>query len=265
MSVDAHPVIAAIVRGDHEAVREAGKSVTALSDPKGKAALAVAADLGHAAVVEALLDAGASDAVPSSGGWSAAMLASFRGHAEVLSLLLAQPGACPAAADACGITALHAAAMKGRVAAAELLLDAAPEGVNTTDVLGRTPLMLAATAGSVDTLHLLAGRGAALDQTADDGKTALHWAVIAHRPRAVEALLKLGCSTDKVDLPSTDPMPRPHGSAKDPNAGKTAAEYAETRLGKDPVLVRTHKYLLSSRARERRRRARRPTSRRCLG
>lgn len=241
-------MLAAIKRGDHEAVRDAGESAK-VSDANGKTAIRLAADLGHAKVVKVLLAAGATDSAQSTEAeWSAIARASFRGHLEALSELLAHPGICASSVDGCGITGVHAAAMKGHVDCTEMVLNAIPEAIDAKDVLGRTPLMLAAIAGSVDTIRLLADRGAELDLASNDGKTALHWAVLAHRPRAVESLVKLGCSTEKLDLPPLDPIPRPHGShglAKDPNSGKTPTEYAESRLGKDPVLVHMHKYLLS--------------------
>ena len=76
------------------------------------------------------------------------------------------------------------------------LIDAAPEALNATDALGRTVLMLAATGGSVEVIQLLHKRSAPIDATSRDGRTALIWAVIAHKFWAVEALALLGADPE---------------------------------------------------------------------
>ncbi|EGB02726.1 hypothetical protein AURANDRAFT_68619 [Aureococcus anophagefferens] len=75
-------------------------------DEAGRCALAAAADGGHAAVVDALLGAGADAAAADDGGRAPLHWAAGRGHGAVVDALLAAPGAAAAAAarDATGRT-----------------------------------------------------------------------------------------------------------------------------------------------------------------
>ena len=96
-------------------------------------ALHAAARLGDAAAVRAALDAGAAiDDValsgPGGGGQSALMAASLGGHADVISLLLAD-GADARVGEKDGYTPLHGVAFQGRAEGARVLLAAGPNRV----------------------------------------------------------------------------------------------------------------------------------------
>merc|ERR1712087_61008 len=237
------PLIVAVLNDDARLLREAGNAAAAAVHSNGKHALVLAADLGHSSSIEALLAVGAVDSLPECHGlWSATQYAAFRGHKEALALLLGQSGGPCLTADSTGLSPLHAAALKGRLDCASMLISAAPKAVHAKDTCGRTALMLAATTGSVNIIRLLAEQGADLDATSNDGKTALHWAVISHQPRAVEALVQLGATTNLADLPAADPIPSPVGNL---DMGKTPFEYANARHGKDPILRHVSMYLSS--------------------
>ena len=66
------------------------------------------------------------------------------------------------------------------------------------------------------------------------------WAVVAHKPAAVEALCALGCDPDARELPPVDPPVVPGKSFE---VGETAAEMAEAKAEKDAVMRHIAKYL----------------------
>ena len=104
------PLVGGILAGDVAAVERALAVTTDLSarDPvSGLTPLALAALGGNGAVVESLLDAGASPAATSGDGGTPLHAAAFMGEADVVELLLAR-GADPAAGNAAGQTALAA-------------------------------------------------------------------------------------------------------------------------------------------------------------
>lgn len=63
-----------------------------------------------------------------------------------------------------------------------------------------TPLMQAARSGDIDTVELLLGAGADVNQRNADGMTALSWAACANRPEVVARLLSAGAI---VNVPTT--------------------------------------------------------------
>lgn len=67
--------------------------------------------------------------------------------------------------------------------------------------------MFAASGGDADMIHLLLGKGAAIDAQSKDGKTALHWAVVAHKLAAVDALVASGAALDVRQVFSLDASP----------------------------------------------------------
>lgn len=155
------------------------------------------------------------------------MCAAWRGEEGEIT------GAALSAADPAGLTPLHVAAMRGKTGSGKAIIDAEPEAINVPDLLGRTPLIHAATGGSAEMVGLLLSRGAKLEWTSSDGKTALHWAVIAHRSAAVEALVNAGAETQVRDSPPEERLLRPN--MKEHDDGKTPHDYASERMGKDPV------------------------------
>ena len=165
--------------------------------------------------------------------------AAFSGDADVLKGLLEAGGAGAAAtADpVTGMTPLMLAALKGHVSCAAQLIEAAPETLNATDALGRTVLMLAATGGSVELIQLLHKHGAQVNATSRDGRTALIWAVIAHKYWAVEALAHLGADPEARELHGSGLM-KPGG--EDPP--KSAWDHVNARQGKDPVFGHLRAY-----------------------
>ena len=188
--------------------------------------------------------AAVEDATPAlPAAWEAVPItpaqAAFSGDADVLKGLLEAGGAGAAAtADpVTGMTPLMLAALKGHVSCAAQLIEAAPETLNATDALGRTVLMLAATGGSVELIQLLHKHGAQVNATSRDGRTALIWAVIAHKYWAVEALAHLGADPALRELHGSGLM-KPGGE----EPPKSAWDHVNARQGKDPVLGHLRAY-----------------------
>lgn len=119
-----------------------------------------AAKRGDLAVVEQLLEGGASPDTRDSSGVTALMYAAEAGHTPVIRHLL-QKGANPNLRDSSyGMTALMVAAAEGRTEVVRLLLDAKAD-VNTKDNnLGATALLGAAEYGHTAVVELLLSKGA---------------------------------------------------------------------------------------------------------
>jgi len=83
-------------------------------------------------------------------------------------------------------------------------------------------------------------RGAHIDAISNDGRTALMWAIIAHKHATVEALALAGADPTIIDLPVKGAPPVP---GKNPDLGQTALDYAEAKHSRDPVLRHISKYM----------------------
>ena len=57
--------------------------------------------------------------------------------------------------------------------------------------------------GNAETVRMLAEHGSKLNATSREGRTALMWAVIAHKYRAVEALALLGADPEVREVASS--------------------------------------------------------------
>ncbi len=153
-------------------------------------------------------------------GFTALMMAAFKGHADIVALLL-KMGANPSLRDRDGLTALHLAAQRKVPEVIEELLKSKPQ-LNDKDNFGFTPLSYAARFSNVDSLDRLLKAGAnpnitdqqnwnALFLTIvrgswehferlknlvnlkvqdDEGDTVLHLAVEFNRNEMIQALLK---------------------------------------------------------------------------
>ena len=144
----------------------------------GLTALHIASWKGHVDIVELLLAANASvDQEDAKDGWTALHLASRFGYVDIVELLLAASASVDQEDAKDGWTALHYASHYGHVDIVELLL-AAGASVDQEDVEdGWTALHYASSSGHVDIVKLLLAAGASVDQEdAKDGWTALHYA-----------------------------------------------------------------------------------------
>jgi len=205
----------------------------------GRTALSAAAAAGHTEIVKALLAAGATDTIHR--GWSAACHAAYRGHAEVLTTLAAGLGvSATVSPTGASMTPLLLACLKGHLTCASLIIDAAPATLNNRDAHGRTPLMLAASGGSVELIEYLAKRGAPIDEASSEGKTALMWAIAAHKPYAVAALARLGADPEIRAKPDKEAPIQP---GKNREIGDSIHDLAEAKNSRDPTVLHISKYL----------------------
>ncbi|MCU1438913.1 MAG: Ankyrin, partial [Naasia sp.] len=107
---------------------QAGATVENRAESDGVNALMVAAMAGHTAVVQALLAANArlditlEDDQPTLNGWTTLILVADKGHAGVVQALL-QAGAQVDQPNGCGLTALMFAARNGHADVVQALLD----------------------------------------------------------------------------------------------------------------------------------------------
>ena len=122
---------------------------------RGKTALHLAAQQGHAGVVDILLDAGADPMARSDGGWTALHNAAHKGHAEVIEVLVRR-GCNVNVCTSAGMTALHWASQEGRAEAVSCLLRQSDVWRNPKDVDDRTPLVCAAESKHAEVVKILA-------------------------------------------------------------------------------------------------------------
>lgn len=170
----------------------------------GSTALHIAAALGHAASVDALLPVSDADA-EDGGGSTCAMVALRAGHGALARALATSDGADVDAACAGGETLLHAAAGSGDAEAVAWLL-AAGADAGATDARRDTPAHRAAAAGhfavAASLVEARGGGGRAgevVNQRGQKGCTLLHLAAAAPdgaspggRAAFVERVLALG-------------------------------------------------------------------------
>lgn len=97
------------------------------------------------------------------------------------------------APDKDGNTPLMAAAKTGRIKLMQALI-AQGAGVNSRNPRGSAPLMFAVD-GGIEAVALLLSKGAKVDAQADNGMTALAWAVYLKRPDIFQRLLAAGANS----------------------------------------------------------------------
>lgn len=201
-----HDFFKAVLLGDAPKVTELLEKDPALARARtngGDTALLLASCLGHAAVVEKLLQKGAEVDFTNKYHATPLMWASYNGKPDVVEKLLAH-GTKVNALDKMGAaavvyaadaghqkiveilaakgadlqargqqgTALALAAKNGHPGVVQFLLDKGVE-VDSTGELGATALILAATNGHSKIVNLLLAKGAKVNTKSDDGSTAL--------------------------------------------------------------------------------------------
>ncbi|KAG2426626.1 hypothetical protein HXX76_012940 [Chlamydomonas incerta] len=180
-----------------EALLAAGAGKDVANELDGRTPLSSAADAGHTEVVKALLAAGASQHITDKHGWTPLHMAAYSGHTEVVTALLAAGGGIDIATKD-GAPALYWAAYKGRMEVVKALLAAGA----STDIANKdklTPLYVATHNGHTEVVKVLLAAGAGTDIADTDGKTPMHLAATNGNTEMVTALLASGAGTDIVD------------------------------------------------------------------
>uniref|UniRef100_A0ABD2W6N1 Palmitoyltransferase n=1 Tax=Trichogramma kaykai TaxID=54128 RepID=A0ABD2W6N1_9HYME len=140
-------VVQLLLRRAHVAVDAA--------DFKGLTPLMTACMFGRAATAALLLGSGAGPLLADVNGDTALHWAAYKGHADLIRLLLCCSGVEARQADHFGSSPLHLACLAGHTACVRLLCDKADVELEPRDRNGKTPLQLAQAHRHLDIVRLL--------------------------------------------------------------------------------------------------------------
>ena len=170
-------LLRAIEVGDLNAILrdlDAGRSIESRY-MDGRTLLAIACTHGRVEVAKTLLDRGASiNAGSTDGNWSPLHYAAGMGHADVVELLLDRDANIEAITDK-GRTPLLWACGNGQIQTALILIKRGAN-VEAKNEFGRTPLICACDNGRVECALMLASHGASLLYKDKEGQTAVDYA-----------------------------------------------------------------------------------------
>ncbi|EXU95517.1 ankyrin repeat protein [Metarhizium robertsii] len=164
----------------------------------GWTALSWAASTGHRDIVELLLNKGADVRTKTAFGWTPLHLAVGNGHISVVQLLL-ENGSEIDAKDPDGCTASHRALVIGRYDIVRLLVQHGTD-INVEDMGRNTLLHSAAASGQEEVVRLLLRNGANIASKAENGETALHRAAGNGHDTVVRLLLEEGALVNAKDV-----------------------------------------------------------------
>ena len=210
-------VAAITMRNEQELAKllSGGVDANAKLDPQGSTPLLLASSLGDESVgvVQLLLKRKADANAPNLQGGTPLLCASENGHAAVVAALLGA-GADAAHADELGDTALCVASGAGGAAVVRLLCKQLCKQKGPHDratlgapgALGRPALVRAAAEGHAEVVQLLLGAKADANAADGYGATALAWAARGGHLEAVGALLGGGASANAVDEAGDMPL-----------------------------------------------------------
>ena len=172
-------------------------------DVYGRTMLVWASQFGHAALVRSLLARGADVNEVTDIGWTALLLASRRGHIDVVEALL--PAVAVDTPGMHGNTALMEASKKGHLAVVELLL-AAGAVVGVRNVANDTALMFASEQGHADVARRLLAAGADVNARDSLNRTALMFATYGTRVEVVQVLVAAGADVNAANANGFTPL-----------------------------------------------------------
>ena len=166
--------------------------------------LHAAAQNGHLAVVQYLLEHGANKNKADYVSESPLYLAAKNGHWAVVQCLLEQ-GADKDTVKNDGASPLFVAAQNGHLAVVQYLLEQGADKDKANND-GATPLWIAALKGHLPVVQCLLEHGADKDKAANNGDTPLYIAAVYGHLAVVQCLLEQGADKDKANNRDTTPL-----------------------------------------------------------
>ncbi|XP_021368868.1 protein TANC2-like isoform X2 [Mizuhopecten yessoensis] len=161
-----------------------------LPNNKSFSPLLCSVDAGHWDLVETLMAAGAVLEHTDKYGRTPLMIAAYKGHIGVLEMLLSK-GCSFHQVDKEGLTSLCWGCLKGHLHIISTLLDRG-SNLHHTDRCGRTPLQLASFHGDAQVVQALIDRGAPIEHADLNGMRALDRAIDRRNTSVVVCFLKKG-------------------------------------------------------------------------
>jgi ankyrin repeat protein len=187
---------------------EAGAAVNSIAH--GSTALHIAARSGHVALVQLLLARHAAVNIEDGEGWTALHIAACSDDTAVVQLLLDAQAAVDIAEHGSRCTALHMAACNGHTAVVQQLLNR-HAATNFYNCEGHTALHMAACNGHIAIVQLLLAADAAVGSPQrGSGCTALHMAACNGHTAVVQLLLDARAAV----APSRSPFTALHLAAQ---------------------------------------------------
>ncbi|CAI8017368.1 Protein TANC2 [Geodia barretti] len=188
-------------RGDVEAVERllsTSVNINSRTEDEGDTALLVASLRGHVEVVRLLLKAGAAVFIPDKDGLSPLYVASQEGHTEVVDVLVKAGADVNQATtkESCSVP-LGAAAGKGHTETVQRLLEAGAN-VNHQNKEGLTPVNSASLKGHTAVVQLLIENGADISICQKDGASPLYVASEYGHSDVVDILLEAGADVHQA-------------------------------------------------------------------
>jgi ankyrin repeat protein len=188
-------------------VRNAVQELLGSPDPKdshNRTPLSYAAENGHEAIVQLLLDTSTEADSRDKDGQTPLSYAAENGHKTIVQLLLDRRAEADSR-DEYGLTPLSYAARNGYEAIVQLLLDTNAQA-DSRSKDGRTPLSYAAESGHEVIVQLLLNISAEPNARNKEGWTPLLWAASQGHKAIAQLLLERGADADVRDEDKQTPL-----------------------------------------------------------